>query len=260
MKEKIAALAATITDQTLPQKDWKFAKDLIAAYAKYGGLTEKQAPWIDKLILRASGVAVALPVSVEIGDFAGITKIFKVAAGYQKFPKITLICLGKKISLIRSKNESISVCGEGQYPNRPFYGKISPVGSWQPTASTSPEMLEALTSLLKKFAENPSRVASKHGKETGVCCFCAAVLTYKRSVAAGFGPVCADHYGLKEQWNTAVKGAVDVEVLHQKNNLNLLLDSISDEILVSEKLEVTVEETPLTTPPTVKEQLYFVWL
>lgn len=34
------------------------------------------------------------------------------------------------------------------------------------------------------------------GRETGVCCFCALLLTDPRSIFAGYGPICAAHYGL----------------------------------------------------------------
>ena len=40
-------------------------------------------------------------------------------------------------------------------------------------------------------------MARSHGHRTGYCCFCGQLLTdEERSVAFGYGPVCAKHWGL----------------------------------------------------------------
>jgi hypothetical protein len=49
---------------------------------------------------------------------------------------------------------------------------------------------------LREFAENPLGVASAYGRAEGHCCFCGRGLTDGRSVAMGYGPVCAEHFGL----------------------------------------------------------------
>lgn len=61
----------------------------------------------------------------------------------------------------------------------------------------------------KKFSRAPGKIreltadmvvspeqAAKFGKLYGICCFCSRTLTDERSIGVGYGPVCAEHYGL----------------------------------------------------------------
>jgi hypothetical protein len=156
----------------------------------------------------AAAVAVApKPAVVHVGEFAGVIALFEAAKLHLKFPKIRLVCAGTKIVLAlngpRAKNPgAVSICGEGRYPNRAYFGRVSPDGSFSPF-KLSPVFEAALTALLAKFSADPAGVAKEHGKLTGHCCFCNLVLGLgedKRSVAVGFGPKCAEHYNLKEEW------------------------------------------------------------
>lgn len=203
----------------LKANDAKFASDLIASFKKYGGLTPKQEPWIERLIVRAETPVAVAPVvaPVNVGGFSGVLALFNKAKEHLKFPKITLMCEGKKITLSLNGPKSkkpgfVSLSGEGKYPHRPFYGSVSPDGAYtpfKPSTATS-EFLVTLTALLTEFSNNPARVAKDHGKLTGNCCFCNKVLGLgedQRSVLVGFGPVCADHYGLKAEWLAAADKA-----------------------------------------------------
>jgi hypothetical protein len=210
LQEQVAQLQNALPK--LKANDQDFAISLIASFKKYKKLSPKQEPWIGKLLERATTpaflVVASSPAAVEVGSFEGVIALFAKAKAHLKFPKITLLCLGKPVTLAvagaASKAAgSINVMGEGQYPNRAFYGRVSPEGVWTPSFKTSPEMLEALTVLLTKFSAQPARVAKEHGKLTGHCCFCNKGLTDEKSLAAGFGPVCADHYGLKTEWKLA---------------------------------------------------------
>ena len=49
---------------------------------------------------------------------------------------------------------------------------------------------------LKAFAADPETVAAQYGSLTGNCCFCGRKLTDDRSTNVGYGPVCADKFGL----------------------------------------------------------------
>lgn len=51
---------------------------------------------------------------------------------------------------------------------------------------------------LREFNDSPERTAAAYGHATGACCFCGRALTDARSVAMGYGPICARQYGL--QW------------------------------------------------------------
>jgi hypothetical protein len=74
-----------------------------------------------------------------------------------------------------------------------------------------PEFLQVLTSLLVEFGLNPAGVAKAYGKLMGNCCFCGLKLTDPKSVAAGYGPICAEHYGLSAEYTKAWKRAESKE-------------------------------------------------
>jgi hypothetical protein len=213
MQDKIQKLKSLLPK--LSAKDATFASDLIYSYKKYGKLTDKQEPWVDKMIVRAESPVVEAP-KIEVGGFGGVVDLFKKAKQHLKYPRIVLACLGEKVifSLAGPASKTpgfILVAGEGSYPNKKWFGRVSPHGVWEPSHSTSTEMREALQKLLTEFANDPARVAKKYGKLTGICCFCASPLTDPKSTAAGFGPVCAKHYGLEEQWKGAVKKLEEAE-------------------------------------------------
>jgi hypothetical protein len=73
-----------------------------------------------------------------------------------------------------------------------YYGKISPEGRFFKVGSCP----AAIEPLLQSFANDPEGIATKYGRLTGCCCFCGRKLTDERSTVVGYGPVCADKFGL----------------------------------------------------------------
>jgi len=139
-------------------------------------------------------------------DKGGLTRIFEMfekASATLKRPAIRLADeAGHHIALSLAGKQStnagfIYVKGGDQY-----FGKISPQGRFFPVAAC-PSTVEAQ---LLALAANPEDVAAKYGKMTGCCCFCGRSLTDDRSTDVGYGPVCADKYGLT--WG---KHAVEAE-------------------------------------------------
>lgn len=55
---------------------------------------------------------------------------------------------------------------------------------------------DAVIEHLKRFAADPATFAAEYGRLTGYCCFCHLTLKSERSVAVGYGPVCARNYRL----------------------------------------------------------------
>lgn len=205
LKEKLPSLSAN---------DVEFAKSLIRSFGERGNLTPKQAEWVKILIDRADGKDTkAQPkVRVQVGQMTGVIGLFKVASERLNHPRINLTCCGASIILSvagpgSKAPGSINVAGEGHYGARPWYGRVATDGTWVPTRTlmANQRFFHALTDLLRQFANNPASVAQEHGGLTGRCCFCNSELSDARSTAAGFGPVCADNFGLKDQWKAAVK-------------------------------------------------------
>lgn len=194
----------------LTGSDARFASDLLSGYRRYGSFTPRQQPHVDRLILRAASPAATLPTQsngVSVGDFSAVIDLFRRAQQHLKYPKIRLMCGSDPVILSIAGPASkapgtVNVTGDGQYPDRAWYGRVTPAGVWEPSQRAN---IDAIGELLRQLATDPARVAALYGKLTGNCCFCQRELTDARSVTAGYGPVCADHYGLASQWSNAVK-------------------------------------------------------
>src|SRR5262245_52100237 len=110
LHESVAKLAAVAS--TLKASDKNFADGLVAYYHKHGKLSEKQALWVGKLIALAEApvkpvfsapltpVAVAPLETVNVGSFSGVVDLFNKAKEHLKFPKITLVIAGSKVTLV----------------------------------------------------------------------------------------------------------------------------------------------------------------
>lgn len=214
LHEDIETLASKFA--LLPNSDQAFAHGLVKYYKEHQTLSPKQIPWVEKLIAKADLMAIvkadplvaphlAEPLALNV---TGIVALFTKAKEHLKFPKIVLKSDGYTVKLSHAGPKSkypgaIFVSGEGKFGT--YYGRVTPEGVWLPTAAA--HILPGLEGLLLKLSKNPSRVAKEHGKLTNNCCFCHKFLTDPRSVAAGFGPICAGHFGLTSEWENAVKKA-----------------------------------------------------
>jgi hypothetical protein len=74
-----------------------------------------------------------------------------------------------------------------------YFGRIDQSGVFHATDSAT----VAVSELLRRLGENPAEVASEYGRLTGNCCFCSRKLDDARSTAVGYGPVCAEKFGLE---------------------------------------------------------------
>lgn len=188
--------------------DKRFADSLLTSFARWSNLTPAQWPYVTSLIEKALTPASSLP-TVTVGDFRAVIALFRRAAQKLKWPKVRLLMAdGTPVILsMAGPNSSapgtINVAGEGSYPNRAWYGRVTSDGAWSPARNVSVETLSRLAELLASFGQDPDSVAAAYGRATNQCCFCQRELTDARSVSAGYGPICAEHYGLKDAWNVA---------------------------------------------------------
>jgi len=153
------------------------------------------------------------PMSVQLDNFSGIIDMFVKASQYLERPRIRLQY--EKNGELRPIVLTIARGFSGWvevYPDVPTrskkLGSIRHDGLWlaNPQLPPNPE----LTEYLKKFAANPVEYAQIYARSTHRCCFCGLELTDLRSVTVGYGPICAEHYGLP--WGQEV---VDI---HEKAN------------------------------------------
>lgn len=101
-----------------------------------------------------------------------------------------------------SRPGSLSVTDDasGGFEGRTWFGRITTDGVWHPGHAAivpgSPNVFAAL----KAFLANPVGEARAFGHATGCCCFCGTELTHGASVKLGYGPICAERWGLPHSY------------------------------------------------------------
>ena len=175
----------------LNDNDANFASSLVAS-AK---TSERQAHWIRILAERT------LPrkAAAIVDGLGALNELFHNASRRAKFPKILIKTeqgdLRLSLAGANSSNPgTINVTTPGSFENRTWFGRIDHNGRF--IASQKAANRPDIGAALKCFAENPESAAGAYGRETGACCFCARELTDSRSVTLGYGPICAEKFGL----------------------------------------------------------------
>lgn len=190
----VAALRANLA--RLPAADQEFARSLLRSAAARG-LSAKQAAWIDRLNARAS--APAAPVTYALNR---IVDIMGEAARRLKWPVIRFEAGGRRYRLSRCSRAArepgaINVTSDEKgFEARTYLGRIDLLGTFQPHPSVELEAGTAIAIALLALAADPVEQARIYGQRFGHCCFCGLELTDRRSVQAGYGPICADKFGL----------------------------------------------------------------
>jgi hypothetical protein len=192
----------------LQPRDVAFAGSLLDQLGRRG-LSDKQIHWLGVLADRATA-PVEQPAAAKVADdLSPVLALFKRAVEGGKRPAITFDTAeaGRlRISLAgeRSREPGTLMVTDGGGFDATFFGRVRLDGSYVESRNR-PDMQPAVRALLTRFAADPAGVASEEGRRTGMCCFCARDLTDERSVAAGFGPRCADRFGLSDAWGNAVR-------------------------------------------------------
>lgn len=111
-----------------------------------------------------------------------------------RFPKIRLQRGEWKIRIYPASRNGTHAGNFYVKANRLYCGRIDNVsGRFLASRDCPLDVIEAL----REFNADPRRVATAYGHATSNCCFCGRPLTDARSVAMGYGPICAEHYGLE---------------------------------------------------------------
>jgi hypothetical protein len=155
----------------------------------YGGrLTDRQFAFAEIILARSTPKAPAAKI-----ELSRIAEMFDRAAQSLNNPRVEFLCEdATEFTITRAKATSANPGFLYLKSDGTYMGKISPVGEYMPSREATASVTNALTA----FAADPAAAALAYGKATGNCCFCRRGLTDARSVEAGYGPICADHYGL----------------------------------------------------------------
>ena len=140
-------------------------------------------------------------------DASGIVAMFRnaVERGAERV-SITLDAAGG-IRFGRGRNGKVYVSDAGEFGSRTDYGYI-PVGGSEIVLrdEVAPEIALAVAAI----AADPVTAIVRYGHLTGKCSFCSRPLTDGGSIEHGYGPICAEKYGLP--WNSATNRALRAKV------------------------------------------------
>jgi hypothetical protein len=202
------AYATALRDRlpSLPERDRAFAQDLLRAYGSRRGASEKQLEWIKRL---SQPPAPAEPRPTVQG-LAKLVALFDRAATVLQRPAVTIE--GSELDL-RHNLRIQRAHADSRYPGqlflrdtnpdleaRQYFGRVDRDGVFHAARTCPPEVL----TYCEHLAADPATVGASHGHRTGMCCFCWRGLTDPRSTAVGYGPVCAERWGLP--WGEPARG------------------------------------------------------
>jgi hypothetical protein len=194
----------------------EFAQSLVYKSTGRWGLSYEQWFYVHDMAMQATLPAAPRP-TVEVADMSRVIAMFETAKAHAakrtgkkaRAPKIHLqvskvqdhqnfemypICLSMAGDSAKVPG-SINVTDGGPYGNNKWYGRILRNGTFE----AGRDVPSTLVPFLKEFAANPEQIASAHGRLTNSCCFCNRSLTDEganRSVEVGYGPICAERFGL----------------------------------------------------------------
>lgn len=145
----------------------------------------------------------AMPAPVAHASAAPLFELLKKAgANGLKQPKLRFEpAEGQRlvVSVAGPKSKApgtLNLTDGGPYGANQWFGRVRLDGSIFQSSKWQPWVGE----LLLAFAQDPAKVGAAYGKKTGRCCFCGRHLETKESTAVGYGPICAEKFGLP--WGT----------------------------------------------------------
>jgi len=121
-------------------------------------------------------------------EYAELFALFSKAATTLRYPAISFTLADtRKCRLYLATKGYIAVKIEGEYT-----GKIPDAGHSLILYNQSKEIWNEI----RQFCLSPISQSQIKGRKYGYCCFCGRDLDNASSVFHGYGPICADKYGL----------------------------------------------------------------
>lgn len=182
-----------------------FAAKMVSQFRAYNGLFPQKLAWLHKLAIdvlaRELGEpSPASPIPAALAtDLRPIIAMFGHAIGASlKQPRMTFRDVPGVGTILlafttRGKDPgTVNVSDGGPVGRSRYYGRVCKDGTFTAAGRATPAVIEFLSAL----AADPQGTAGGYGRRSGTCCFCNSALTDPASVAVGYGPVCAKHFGL----------------------------------------------------------------
>lgn len=204
MDQLVSILEASIAKLPANKKD--FAASLCAQWRKKNFLSEKQAPWVSKLIEIAEGTDVlGLPSDVQLSSMAALIEWFKKAGAKLKYPQIDIKTKGGTELEVYIAGVTSKYCGQvivrvvppkWELKGKVWAGHVTLDGAWTPSKNVDDKLVKEISRLLQELADAPAKTAAAYGKMMGRCVFCKKALTDDKALAVGYGAKCASNWNL----------------------------------------------------------------
>lgn len=176
---------------------------------KQSSWSEKQFYWVKKLVEEGEAVKQAAQEGIKAAEpklFPNIVSLFKSNRKIAQLfnPHITYKLAKNKPTIILFFNAKYN-CIQAKLDGQKLIATIRfPSGEedmrWP--------IKQANMELLKEIEADPVQAAILSGKLTSCCSFCSRPLTDERSVKHGYGPICADNWGLP--WDAERDGSTKI--------------------------------------------------
>ena len=184
--EYIVMTKLKLEDSTSSYKD--FLQSLMDTIYKYGELSEKQLAAVQKGMAKAKEWEAKKNKPKARIDLTPIRE--KLAKGKEKLKK-PVIRAGDTFKFTFAPETGKNAGYVYVRHHDQYIGKVAENGDFFPYQAT-PEQI----TYLKEFAKDPIKELKTYGRNTGNCGLCGRGLSVKESVKRGYGPICADNYGL----------------------------------------------------------------
>lgn len=174
-----------------------FAASLLEQVRKRGDLSPKQLQAVYNSIAREEDWAKqreqkATQTQINMTDLLDRFAL-ALKAGIKR-PKVNTGDLLFSLAPAHGHNAGhVYVKGEKDaYGDRPYLGKITPEGKFFAGRGVEDDVKQRIAEVGADVVGS----AKAHGAQHNNCCFCSRDLTTNESVSNGYGPICAERYGL----------------------------------------------------------------
>lgn len=182
--------------------DWaaNTSADLVRSWQRYGSLTERQAGLLEKLVIEAEEKQAkqAAPKAEKL-DLTKINEMFNTARG-NGLKKMALRFVDEAGARFTVSPAAATSRNAGMLyvksADDGYLGKIDSQGVFHGAWNTAGEATTKAQAALVEFSQDPVGKSKLYGKLTDSCCYCGKELNDPRSVMAGYGPICAENWGL----------------------------------------------------------------
>ena len=181
------------------QQNNSFVQSLYQQVERKGELSEKQLACIERNLAKANQPKQE-PVSTGTIDLSDVLRRFELAktSGIKR-PRINLGDLVFSMAGDNSRNAGCVYVKGGTAYEAEYYGKVDPQGNFFAARGLDPEIAGRIINTgADLFA-----TARAHGMKHNNCCFCSRELKTLESVSLGWGPICAERYGLPHDIESA---------------------------------------------------------